>query len=65
MKKILWKQVKLAQGSTTRIKNVVDSNLSHTELGCRLGIADFYYKQALFYQTQIEKQKPSDERRWI
>ena len=52
-----------SKGSITRIKNVVDSNLSHTELGCRLGIAESYYKQALYYQTQIEKQKPSDEGR--
>uniref|UniRef100_A0A1I8PRY2 CCHC-type domain-containing protein n=1 Tax=Stomoxys calcitrans TaxID=35570 RepID=A0A1I8PRY2_STOCA len=51
-----------SKGSMTRIKNVIESNtsLSHTELECRLGIIESYYKQASFYQNQIERLSPKD-----
>lgn len=44
----------------TRKKNIIDSNasLSHTELESRLGIIESYYKQASYYQNQIERLSP-------
>lgn len=61
--KELKQQRTSSKGSIIRIKNSIDANLSHTELGCRLGIIESYYKQALYYQTQIEKLKPKDDNR--
>ncbi|XP_055911761.1 uncharacterized protein LOC129945849 [Eupeodes corollae] len=49
------------KGSITRIKNLVDSRvLSTTELECRLGILESYFKQGLAYQTAIESHAPAD-----
>ena len=48
-------ELKQQKGSTKgcmrRIKNLVESNtgLSHTELDCRLGIVESYYKQIGFF----------------
>lgn len=55
-----------SKGSLTRIKNIVEANnvdLSQTELECRLGIVESYYKQAAYYQTQIERLSPADQGR--
>ncbi|XP_075159166.1 uncharacterized protein LOC142232296 [Haematobia irritans] len=54
-----------SKGSMTRIKNVVEGKniLSHTELECRLGIIESYYKQASYYQNQIERLSPLDDGR--
>ncbi|XP_073814581.1 uncharacterized protein [Musca autumnalis] len=51
-----------SKGSMTRIKNIIESNssLSHTELECRLGIVESHFKQASYYQSQIEKLSPKD-----
>lgn len=59
----LKQQRSSTKGSITRIKNAVESKsstLSPTELECRLGILESYFKQGLSYQTQIEKLAPSD-----
>ncbi|XP_075167714.1 uncharacterized protein LOC142239839 [Haematobia irritans] len=54
-----------SKSSITRIKNVVEgkNTLSHTELECRLGIIESYYKQASYYQNQIERLSPLDDGR--
>ena len=51
-----------SKGCMTRIKNLVESNtgLSHTELDCRLGIVESYYKQASHFQNKIERLSPND-----
>ncbi|XP_037931114.1 uncharacterized protein LOC119665925 [Teleopsis dalmanni] len=51
-----------SKGSLTRIKNIIDAsnNLSPTELECRLGMVESYYKQASYYQGQIERLLPQD-----
>lgn len=51
-----------SKGSITRIRNIVEgnSNLAITELECRLSMVETYYKQASYYQTQIERITPLD-----
>ncbi|XP_055909761.1 uncharacterized protein LOC129944394 [Eupeodes corollae] len=54
------------KGSISRIKNIVESNsnaLTSTELECRLGILESYFKQILAYQTKIEVLLPTDTSR--
>ncbi|XP_055922737.1 uncharacterized protein LOC129953521 [Eupeodes corollae] len=54
------------RGSITRIKNIVESSsnvLTATELECRLGILESYFKQILVYQTKIEVLVPNDTSR--
>ncbi|XP_037930807.1 uncharacterized protein LOC119665651 [Teleopsis dalmanni] len=53
------------KGRITRIKNIVENNktLSSTELECRLGMLDAYYKQVSYYQNQIERYCPIDSAR--
>lgn len=51
------------KGCITRIKNIIETKLStltYTELECRLGILESYFKQILSYQTSIEKLCPDD-----
>ncbi|XP_055855666.1 uncharacterized protein LOC129918921 [Episyrphus balteatus] len=51
------------RGSITCIKNIVESTayvLTSTELECRLGILESYFKQILVYQTKIEVLAPTD-----
>lgn len=55
-------ELKAQRGSTkaciSRIKNLVENSkdtLSSTELECRLGILEAYFKQMFAYQTSIEK----------
>lgn len=59
----LKQQRSSTKGSITRLKNYVESKsdiLTATELECRLGILESYFKQVLAYQTQIERLAPTD-----
>lgn len=58
----LKQQRSCTKGNITRIKNLVEksTNLTPTELECRLGILESYFKQALAYQTQIERVLATD-----
>lgn len=62
----LKQQRSTARKNITRIKNLLD-NTSTTwnviDLECRLEILSSYIKQIMAYQTEIEKEDPSDDRR--
>ncbi|XP_055838616.1 uncharacterized protein LOC129906742 [Episyrphus balteatus] len=49
------------KGRISRIKTLLETKtLEFTELECRLGILESYFRQALNYQTRIEEASPTD-----
>ena len=49
------------KGSISRIKTLLETKtLEFTELECRLGILESYFRQGLNYQTRIEEASPTD-----
>lgn len=62
----LKQQRSTARGNITRIRNLLESTATSwnvIDLECRLEILSSYIKQLMAYQTEIEKEDPTDEKR--
>ena len=56
----LEKQRSSVKASITRIKNMVTDLMTPSELECRLGLLEAYFKQILSIQSTIENLNPDD-----
>lgn len=59
----LQRQRAAVKANVTRIKNLVTNTMSSSELECRLGLVEAYFKQLLSIQSDIEIHNPKDNSR--